>query len=170
MPKSTPAKPAPVYPVNPGDKAPAFSLPDASGALVRLADLKGKPVALFFYPKDDTTGCTQEARDFTAAAPDFAAADTVVIGVSKDSPASHARFQAKHDLAVRLLSDMAGQACEAYGVWVEKSMYGKAFMGIERSTFLIDSAGTVAQTWRKVKVAGHAQAVLQAAKSLRKDR
>ncbi len=148
-----------------GKKAPDFSLQSDTG-LVSLKALKGKNVVLYFYPKDDTSGCTKEAIEFTALAKDFAKANTVVFGASKDSVASHAKFRAKHKLNVELLADENGELCEAYGVWVEKSMYGKKYMGIERSTFLIDSTGKISQIWRKVKVPGHAAEVLTAAKAL----
>jgi peroxiredoxin Q/BCP len=149
-----------------GDKAPDFTLA-AEGGPIKLSKLKGKPVVLYFYPKDDTSGCTTEAKDFTALAPDFKKAGVTVIGVSPDSVASHEKFRKKHDLAVMLGSDEDKAVAEAYGVWVEKSMYGKKYMGVERSTFLIDGAGKLAKTWRKVKVAGHAAEVLAAAKALK---
>jgi peroxiredoxin Q/BCP len=148
------------------DPAPALDLPADGGGRVSLAALKGKPVVVYFYPKDDTTGCTREAQDFTALAPDFAALGVTVIGVSKDTVRKHDRFKAKHGLAVVLASDEDGAACEAWGVWVQKKLYGRDYMGIERATFLIASDGRIAQAWRNVKVAGHAAAVLQAAKTL----
>src|SRR5690349_12772582 len=148
-----------------GDKAPEFDLPTETGR-VSLAGLKGKTVVLYFYPKDDTSGCTAEAQAFTAAADDFAKAGAVVVGVSKDSVKRHANFRSKYDLKVELGSDEAGEVIERYGVWVEKSMYGRKYMGIERATFLIDKAGRVAQVWRKVKVPGHAAEVLNAAQAL----
>ena len=148
-----------------GAAAPGFDLATDEGAL-SLAGLKGRKVVLYFYPKDDTPGCTREAIDFTALAGEFAAADTVVIGVSKDTVARHARFRAKYDLVVRLASDPDGGVIERYGSWVEKSLYGRKYMGIDRSTFLIGRDGRVAQIWRKVKVPGHAEAVLAAAKAL----
>jgi peroxiredoxin Q/BCP len=129
---------------------------------IALADLTGRAV-IYFYPKDDTSGCTREAQDFTALAEDFAAAGVRVIGISKDSTASHAKFVAKHALAVELASDEDGTAFDAFGVWGEKQMYGRIYMGIERATFLFD-AGRLVQAWRKVKVPGHAQAVLDAAR------
>lgn len=145
-----------------GNPAPEFTLPRDGGGEVSLADLKEKVVVLYFYPKDDTSGCTKEAIAFTEALQSFADAGAVVLGVSKDSVAKHDKFKAKHDLGVTLLSDEDGAVCEAYGVWVEKSMYGRKYMGIERATFLIGRDGLVKQVWRKVKVTGHAEAVLQA--------
>lgn len=151
--------------VDVGDAAPAFELEGDTGA-ASLASLKGRKVVLYFYPKDDTTGCTREAIDFTGLAADFAEAETVVIGVSKDSVAKHAKFRAKHNLGVQLASDPEGEVIESYGSWVEKSLYGRKYMGIDRSTFLIDRDGKIARIWRKVKVPGHAAAVLEAAKAL----
>ena len=133
---------------------------------MHLSGLAGQTVVLYFYPKDDTPGCTTEALDFTAMASDFAAANTVVLGVSKDTVAKHDKFVAKHDLGVKLLSDEDGAVCEAYGVWVEKKMYGKVHMGIERATFLIDGDGVVRREWRKVKVPGHVDEVLEAARHI----
>ncbi len=153
--------------VEDGMKAPDFTLPDANGKSVRLSSLKGAPVVVYFYPKDDTSGCTAEAKDFTCLAPDFKRAGAQVLGISPDSPESHRKFQDKYDLGVRLLADQSRAAAEAYGVWVEKSMYGKKYMGIERSTFLVDHAGRVARSWRKVKVPGHAEEVLEAIRSLK---
>jgi len=149
-----------------GSAAPDFTLPGAGGAQHSLADYRGRKLVLYFYPKDDTTGCTREAQDFTALADDFAAADTAVLGVSKDSVAAHDKFIGKYGLKVPLASDAEGAAVEAYGVWVEKNMYGRKYMGIERATFLIDRDGRVARIWRKVKVAGHAEAVLKEARAL----
>jgi thioredoxin-dependent peroxiredoxin len=148
-----------------GDPAPDFDLPTETGR-VSLAALKGKTVVLYFYPKDDTTGCTAEAQAFTAAADDFAKAGAVVVGVSKDSVKRHANFRTKYDLKVELGSDEAGEVIERYGVWVEKSMYGRKYMGIERATFLIDKAGRISQVWHKVKVPGHAAEVLKAVQAL----
>ncbi len=148
-----------------GAQAPDFELAGSDGA-IRLADLKGKPVVLYFYPKDDTSGCTKEAQAFSALSAEFAEAGAVVIGVSKDSLASHAKFTAKYDLSIQLGSDPEGQVIEAYGAWVEKSMYGRTYMGIERSTFLIAADGTLSRVWRKVKVAGHAEEVLAAVRGL----
>lgn len=148
-----------------GQPAPDFTLETAEGP-VSLSDFAGRKLVLYFYPKDDTPGCTTEAIDFSRLADRFAAADTVVVGVSKDSLAAHAKFQKKHDLTVRLASDPEGRVIEAFGAWVEKSMYGKKYMGIDRSTFLIDRQGRVAEAWRKVSVKGHAEAVLKAAEAL----
>lgn len=149
-----------------GDTAPGFTLPAAGGQTVSLADFAGRAVVLYFYPKDDTSGCTREAIEFTAAHDDFTAAGAVVIGVSKDSAKKHGAFAAKHGLRVVLVSDEASDLCERYGVWAEKSMYGKKYMGIERSTFLIGRDGRIAQAWRKVSVPGHADAVLAAVRAL----
>lgn len=145
-----------------GSKAPAFSLPGADGSTISSAGLAGKPYVLYFYPKDDTSGCTQEAKDFSELAGAFARAGARVVGVSPDSVARHRKFIDKYGLAVELAADEDHLAAEAYGVWVEKSMYGRKYMGVERSTFLIDKAGNVARSWRKVKVPGHAQEVLAA--------
>jgi peroxiredoxin Q/BCP len=150
-----------------GDKAPEFQLPADDGSLVKLAKLKGQPVVLYFYPKDDTSGCTREAKDFTDLAPAFAKAGAEVYGISPDSVKSHDKFRSKHGLAVRLLSDEEKSAATAYGVWVEKSMYGKKYMGVERSTFLVDGKGKLAGIWRKVSVPDHAEEVLQAVKALK---
>jgi peroxiredoxin Q/BCP len=151
-----------------GDKAPDFALPTDGGGSLALSRLKGKPVVLYFYPKDDTSGCTAEAKDFSRLAPDFRRADVEVIGVSPDSVDSHAKFRKKYDLTVKLAADADKAVAAAYGVWVEKSMYGRKYMGVERSTFLIDKAGRIANSWRKVKVPGHAEEVLAAAQALRK--
>ena len=149
-----------------GDKAPAFTLPRDGGEIVSLEALKGKPVVLFFYPKDDTSGCTAEAIAFTALKPDFDKLGVAVIGMSPNSVKSHDKFIAKHDLDIPLVADEEMSALEAYGVWVEKSMYGRKYMGVERSTVLIGADGTIAELWRKVKVPGHAEEVLAAAKAL----
>lgn len=149
-----------------GQTAPNFTLPRDGGTDITLSDMRPKSVVLYFYPRDDTPGCTTEALDFTARLDDFAAANTVIIGVSKDSPRKHDNFIAKHDLGVILASDQDGQTCEDYGVWVEKKMYGKTYMGIERATFLIDGAGVVQREWRKVKVPGHVAEVCEAARAL----
>ncbi|MEG8044628.1 peroxiredoxin [Sphingomonas faeni] len=135
------------------------------GTAVSLASL-GAPLVVYFYPKDDTSGCTTEAKDFSALAEAFESAGVKVVGISKDTPASHAKFTAKHALTVQLGSDVDGVACEAFGVWVEKAMYGKKYMGIERATFLFGADGTLAKVWHKVRVPGHADAVLAAAKAL----
>ena len=150
-----------------GDKAPDFNLPDQTGRKVSLADFRGqKAVVLYFYPKDDTSGCTREAQEFSAKAAEFAEAGAVVLGVSKDSIKSHDKFKQKHGLTFTLASDEDGKVCEAYGTWIEKSMYGRKYMGIERATFLIDGAGTIRQAWRGVKVPGHVDEVLAAAQAL----
>ncbi len=149
-----------------GDKAPDFRLPRNGGGDISLSDLKGKAVVLYFYPKDDTSGCTAEAIDFSALGAQFEAANTVVIGISPDSVKSHDKFAAKHSLSVMLAADEDKSALEAYGVWKEKSMYGKKYMGVERTTFLISPDGKVAKIWSKMKVPGHAQAVLDEAKAL----
>ena len=149
-----------------GDAAPAFTMPTDGAGSISLKDLAGKKVILYFYPKDDTSGCTAQACGFRDALPDFGKLDAVVIGVSKDSVASHDKFKKKYDLPFTLGSDENSGVCEAYGVWVEKSMYGKKYMGIERTTFLIDAKGKIAQIWRKVKVPGHVDAVATAVKSL----
>lgn len=149
-----------------GANAPDFTLPTDGGSSVTLSALKGRTVILYFYPKDDTSGCTAEACAFQEALPDFSGAGAVVIGVSKDSPSRHDKFKAKYSLGFTLASDEEGRVCEAYGVWVEKSMYGRKYFGIERSTFLIDGQGRIARVWRKVKVAGHAAEVLAAARAL----
>lgn len=147
-----------------GAPAPDFTLESAGGP-IRLADFKGTTLVLYFYPKDDTTGCTLEARDFSALAGDFANAGASVVGVSKDSLKSHAKFTAKYDLAIPLGSDPDGVIVEAFGSWIPKVLYGREYMGIDRSTFLIED-GVVRRIWRKVKTAGHAQHVLEAAKAL----
>jgi peroxiredoxin Q/BCP len=152
--------------LQPGDKAPDFSLPSDEGGDIRLGDLSGKPVVLYFYPKDDTSGCTSEAQAFTAARGEFDALGAVVVGVSKDSTKSHGKFRQKHGLLVRLGADVEGEVVQSYGVWVEKSMYGRKYMGIERATFLIDGSGVIRKVWRKVSVPGHADAVLTATREL----
>jgi peroxiredoxin Q/BCP len=151
-----------------GDMAPDVTLETPDGGSLTLASLRGKPLVLYFYPKDDTSGCTREAQDFSALKAAFDLAGVAVIGVSKDTPAKHVKFAAKHDLTISLASDTDGSVCEAFGVWGEKSLYGRKYMGIERATFLIDADGRIAQAWRKVKVAGHADAVLAAAEALAK--
>lgn len=149
-----------------GDKAPNFTAPADGGREVSLAQFAGKPVVLYFYPKDDTPGCTKQAIGFSELADDFAKAGAVVIGVSKDTAAKHDKFRDKHGLKVILVSDADGDVCERYGVWVEKSMYGKTYLGIERATFLIGADGAVARVWRKVKVPGHVEEVLEAVRAL----
>ena len=149
-----------------GDKAPDFTLPTDGAASVTLSKLNGEKVVLYFYPKDDTSGCTAEACGFRDSFPDYGGAGAVVIGISKDSVASHDKFKKKHELPFILASDMGGEVCEKYGVWVEKSMYGRKYMGIERATFLIDKEGVVRQIWHKVKVPGHVDEVLEAAKAI----
>lgn len=149
-----------------GSPAPDFTLPADGGGSVTLSALKGRPVVLYFYPKDDTPGCTTESCDFRDAQPDFAGLGTEIIGLSRDPPASHDKFKAKHGLTFPLASDTDGKVCEAYGVWVEKLNYGKKYMGIERTTVLIDKDGNVAKVWRKVKVAGHVAAVKEALQGL----
>ncbi len=149
-----------------GDPAPIFDLPTDGAGRASLAKLKGKPVVLYFYPKDDTSGCTSEAKGFAEAADAFAKAGATVIGVSKDTVLSHEKFKAKYDLNFPLAADTDGATVEAYGVWVEKSMYGRKYMGIERATFLIDPQGKIARVWRKVKVPGHVAEVLAAAQAL----
>ena len=146
--------------------APALALPSDEGGDISLAALRGSTVVLYFYPKDDTSGCTSQAQQFTEAAAAFKAAGAVVVGVSKDSVKSHAKFRAKYGLDLRLGSDETGAAVEAYGVWGEKSMYGRKYMGVERATFLIDADGVVQRVWRKVKVPGHVKDVLKAAQEL----
>jgi peroxiredoxin Q/BCP len=148
-----------------GDKAPVFSLPANGDRTISLADYKGRQLVVYFYPKDNTPGCTTESIDFTNAVADFDAADTDIVGVSADSVKKHDNFVAKHNLAIPLLSDEDQTMLNDYGVWVEKSMYGRKFMGIERATFLIAADGTLKQIWRKVKVKGHVAAVLEAARS-----
>ncbi|MBL8665556.1 MAG: thioredoxin-dependent thiol peroxidase [Candidatus Odyssella sp.] len=149
-----------------GKPAPKFDMPADGGGTVSLAALKGRRVVLYFYPKDDTPGCTTEACDFRDALPDFAKVKAAVIGVSRDSVASHEKFKKKHALPFALASDADGKASAAYGTWVEKSMYGRTYMGMERSTFLIDEKGIVRGIWRKIKVKGHVDEVLKAAKAL----
>jgi peroxiredoxin Q/BCP len=149
-----------------GESAPDFSLPrDGAGAL-GLKDFGGKKLVLYFYPKDDTSGCTIEAKDFNALLMEFAEAGAAVVGVSPDPVKAHDKFRDKYQLAFPLLSDEAKSMLEAYGVWVEKSMYGRKYMGVERTTYLIDPAGKIVNIWRKVKTAGHAAEVLKAVKAL----
>lgn len=152
--------------LNEGDKAPNVTLDLPDGSKTSVADQAGKILVLYFYPKDDTPGCTTEAQGFTALADDFAKAGASVIGVSKDTPAKHQKFIDKYGLKLRLASDTDGSVCEAYGTWIEKKLYGREYMGIDRATFLIGKDGTIARIWRKVKVKGHAEEVLAAAKVL----
>lgn len=149
-----------------GEQAPEVAFEGPDGGEATLAAWRGKPLVLYFYPKDDTTGCTKEAQDFTALAGDFAAAGVALLGVSKDSAKKHKNFTEKYGLKVPLATDADGKLLEAFGAWVEKSMYGRKYMGIERSTFLIDKDGRIVREWRKVKVAGHADEVLKAAQRL----
>jgi peroxiredoxin Q/BCP len=141
-------------------------MPTAGGGRVSLASLKGKRVVLYFYPKDDTPGCTQEALNFTEKAKQFTAANTVIVGVSRDSVTKHEKFAAKHGLNVTLAADEDGLTCEAYGVWGEKKLYGRTYMGVERATFLINEKGKVVHVWRKVRVPGHVEEVLDAVRAL----
>ena len=152
--------------MEPGTPAPDFTAPRDGGGTFTLSALRPRKVVLYFYPRDDTSGCTKEALGFTEMAAEFEKAGAVVVGVSKDSVARHDKFIAKHGLNVALVSDEDSDICERYGSWVEKSMYGKKYMGIERATFLIDGEGQVARVWRKVKVPGHVDAVLEAARAL----
>ena len=149
-----------------GDAAPDFDLESDGGGRVSLSDLKGTPVVVYFYPKDNTPGCTKEAIAFTELNTEFDKLGVTIVGISPDSAKKHDNFIAKHNLAVRLGADTETKTAEAYGVWVEKSMYGKKYMGVERSTFLVNKDGMIAQIWRKVKVPGHADAVLEAASAL----
>jgi peroxiredoxin Q/BCP len=149
-----------------GDKAPDFTMPTDGNGKVSLAKLKGKKVILYFYPKDDTPGCTTEACGFRDSLPDFSKVDATIIGVSRDNVASHDKFKAKHGLPFALASDEDGKTSAAYDTWVEKSMYGRKYMGMERATFLIDGKGVIRGIWRKVKVPGHVEEVLKAAKGI----
>ncbi len=149
-----------------GAPAPDFTLASDGGGEITLSALRSKKVVLYFYPKDDTPGCTKEACGFRDALPDFSGTGAEVIGISKDSVAKHDKFKAKFDLPFSLVSDADGQVCEAYGTWIEKSMYGRKYMGIDRATFLIDEAGVLRAEWRKVKVPSHVAAVLEAAKGI----
>ena len=149
-----------------GDPVPDVTLEGLEGQPVRPADFKGQKLVLYFYPKDDTSGCTREAQDFTALAEEFESAGTWILGVSKDDAKKHAKFIAKYDLKVPLATDPDGSVCETFGTWVEKSMYGRKYMGIDRATFLVDRDGVIKRIWRKVKVPGHAEEVLAAAREL----
>ena len=150
----------------PGDRAPAFKLATDGNGEISSASLKGKPYILYFYPKDDTSGCTKEAIGFSESKRKFEALGVTIVGVSKDSAASHDKFKSKYKLKIVLGSDPEIKTAQDYGVWVEKSMYGRKYMGMDRSTFLVDGKGVIRQVWRKVKVPGHVEAVLAAAKSL----
>ena len=152
--------------VTEGDKAPSFKLAMEDGGSITLARLKGHPFVLYFYPKDDTSGCTKEAIEFSAAAKKFEKLGVSILGVSKDSLQSHEKFRKKHKLKIALGSDPDVEVAQAYGVWGEKTLYGRKYMGMERATFLIDAKGVVRQIWRKVKVPGHVEAVLAAVKTL----
>ncbi len=152
--------------LGPGQSAPDFTLPRDGGGTVALSTLRGQAVVLYFYPKDDTPGCTLEAQSFTSEVEAFASSGAVILGISKDSVKKHDKFRDKYGLKIALLSDEEGDVCERYGVWVEKSMYGKTYMGIERATFLIGKDGNLARIWRSVKVDGHAEDVLAAVKAL----
>jgi peroxiredoxin Q/BCP len=152
--------------LSPGDPIPDFTLPTDGGGTLSRADLEGEKAVLYFYPKDNTSGCTKEAQAFRDSLDDFAAAGARIVGVSRDGVASHDKFKEKQNLNFTLVSDVDGILCEAFGVWVEKSMYGKKYMGIERATFLADADGVVRGVWRKVKVPGHAAEVLEAVKAL----
>ena len=152
--------------VNEGDPVPDVQMEGADGKPVSPADFKGQKLVVYFYPKDDTSGCTTEAKAFSALADEFRKSGTWILGVSKDDAKSHAKFTAKYELNVPLASDPDGSVCEAFGTWVEKSMYGRKYMGIERATFLVDRDGVVKRVWRKVKVTGHAEEVLEAARAL----
>lgn len=149
-----------------GDTMPDIALETPDGATVRASDFRGRKLVVFFYPKDDTPGCTVENKDFSALLPEFEAAGTAVLGISKDPPAKHAKFAAKHGLVVPLATDAESGLSDALGVWGEKSLYGRLFMGMHRTTYLVDPDGRIARVWRKVKVKGHAAEVLEAAKAL----
>ena len=146
--------------VKEGDAAPDFELPTDGGGRFRLSDQRGRPVVLYFYPKDDTSGCTREAIEFSARKPDFDEMETLILGISPDDERSHDRFKQKYGLAITLAADAEKRAAEAYGVWVEKSMYGRRYMGVDRSTFVIDRNGAIAKIWRNVKVPGHVDDVV----------
>lgn len=149
-----------------GDRVPDVKLQGLDGQAISPADFRGQKLVIYFYPKDDTTGCTREAQDFTALAGEFEKAGAWILGVSKDDAKKHRKFIDKYDLRISLASDTDGSACEAFGTWVEKSLYGRKYLGIERATFLIDRNGRIHRIWRKVKVTGHAEAVLAAAEEL----
>jgi peroxiredoxin Q/BCP len=151
-----------------GDPAPDFDLPTDGGGRFKLSGQRGEAVVVYFYPKDDTSGCTLEAIDFSGRKAEFGRAGTTIVGLSPDSVRDHDKFKAKHNLTIMLAADEEKQTAEAYGVWMEKSMYGRKYMGVDRSTFLVDKTGAIARIWRKVKVDGHVQEVLDAAKALGK--
>lgn len=153
--------------IEPGAKLPNVALASTSGETITLGDYVGKPFVLYFYPKDDTPGCTREAQDFSQLYPEFQVIGCQVLGVSRDTVAKHQKFIAKYELTVPLASDETGAVLEAFGTWVEKQLYGKTYMGIDRSTFLFDAGGTLRREWRKVRVAGHAADVLEAARGLK---
>lgn len=155
--------------LNEGDTAPDVTLQMADGSEAKLSTLLSRPLALYFYPKDSTSGCTTEAKDFSEKLAAFELAGASVLGVSKNSPKDHAKFTSKYGLTVPLATDADGSVCEAFGTWIEKSLYGRKYMGIDRATFLIDRDGKIAKIWRKVKVAGHADAVLAAAEALKQE-
>jgi thioredoxin-dependent peroxiredoxin len=149
-----------------GDRVPDVQLEGMDGEAISPADFRGHKLVLYFYPKDDTSGCTREAKEFSDLAGEYEKADTWILGVSRDPPSRHRKFTEKYGLKVRLASDVDGIVCEAFGTWIEKSMYGRKYMGIDRATFLIDRDGTIARIWRRVKVPGHAEEVLQATREL----
>jgi peroxiredoxin Q/BCP len=157
---------APMTTLTEGSIAPDFSLTSDNGETLRLSSIKGKNVVLYFYPKDDTPGCTIEAKNFADALPEFTAANTVILGISKDNTTSHIAFKTKYCLPFTLLSDAEGSVCATYGTWIQKSMFGRKYMGIDRATFLIDKNSIIQKIWRKVSVSGHVNAVLAAAKTL----
>jgi thioredoxin-dependent peroxiredoxin len=152
--------------VDGGEMAPDVAFDVADGKRAKISDWRGQKLVIYFYPKDDTPGCTKEAQGFTALAGEFEKAGTAVLGISRDTVKSHAKFASKYDLTVTLGSDIDGSVCEAFGVWVEKSMYGRNYMGIERATFLIGADGKIVQVWRKVKVPGHAESVLESTRAI----
>ena len=152
--------------VSEGDTAPDFELESDSGQIIRLSDVKGKPVVVYFYPKDDTSGCTREAIAFSELNASFSSHGVKIIGISPDTAASHEKFKAKHKLNVQLAADTEKTAAQAYGVWVQKNMYGRKYMGVERCTFLIGADANIARVWRKVRVPGHAEEVLEAVQSV----
>ena len=151
-----------------GDIAPSFTLPDHAESDFTLTSCRGKKVVLYFYPKDDTPGCTKQAMGFNELIDEFSRLNSIIVGISKDSVSKHAKFRSKHDLNLQLISDYDQNVTELYGAWVKKKMYGKTYMGIERCTFLIDDQGKIRKIWRKVKVKGHAQKVLDTVKSIQK--